>query len=192
MFVSPLPNQDFKMPSLVHRMLLVSLSAAVVATAGCNDSPQSAPASGSAEHDHDHESGHEHGEHAHPTEGPHHGMLVELGNEEFHAEVVHDDAAGALTIYLLDSTATNPVTSDVAEVTINVKLGDKPMQFKLAGKASEANGEGKYSEYSLASKELLDALHEEASVARLSLSINGQPYTGEISHDDHAEHDHKH
>lgn len=32
-----------------------------------------------------------HAEHAHPSEGPHHGDLVELGNEEFHAEVVHGE-----------------------------------------------------------------------------------------------------
>ena len=35
----------------------------------------------------------------HPTEGPHGGHLIELGNEEYHAELLHDPhsrAAGAL------------------------------------------------------------------------------------------------
>ncbi|MCE2751496.1 MAG: hypothetical protein LW720_06355 [Pirellula sp.] len=36
--------------------------------------------------------------HAHPSEGPHHGSLVELGKEEFHAELVHDSKS--VTIYI--------------------------------------------------------------------------------------------
>ena len=31
--------------------------------------------------------------HAHPSEGPHGGSLIELGNEEYHAELVHDEQA---------------------------------------------------------------------------------------------------
>ncbi len=41
--------------------------------------------------------------HSHPTEGPHHGTLIELGKEEYHAELVHDDKM--VTIYILDSAA---------------------------------------------------------------------------------------
>ena len=48
--------------------------------------------------------------HAHPSEGPHHGTLVELGNEEFHAEVVHDDKS--VTVYVLDAGATKAVPID--------------------------------------------------------------------------------
>ena len=50
----------------------------------------------------------EHG-HSHPTEGPHHGSLIELGDEEYHGELVHDDKAGTVTIYLLDSSAREAV-----------------------------------------------------------------------------------
>ena len=31
----------------------------------------------------------DHAGHAHPTEGPHGGDLIELGNEEYHAELIH-------------------------------------------------------------------------------------------------------
>ena len=30
-------------------------------------------------------------EHDHPSEGPHHGSLIELGKEAYHAELVHDE-----------------------------------------------------------------------------------------------------
>ena len=56
-------------------------------------------------------SAHEHDEHAHAHEGPHHGSIVELGNEEYHAEIVHDDATGTVTVYLLDSSAKKSVTT---------------------------------------------------------------------------------
>jgi hypothetical protein len=74
-------------------------------------------------------------------------------------------------------------------VLINVKQGDKPAQFTLAAKTEGA--EGGFSEYSLASKELLEALHE-SSAARLSITINGKPYSGTVPHDDHEAHDHAH
>ncbi|HQZ69109.1 MAG TPA: hypothetical protein PLY87_28675, partial [Planctomycetaceae bacterium] len=62
---------------------------------------------------------HEGHDHAHPSEGPHHGDLVELGNEEFHAEVVHGEA-GSVTVYILDSAAKVAVPIDATELTINV------------------------------------------------------------------------
>ena len=68
--------------------------------------------------------------HAHPSEGPHHGDLVELGNEEYHAEVVHDE--GSVTIYILDGHVENAVPIDAAEITINLKHDGQPEQFTLA------------------------------------------------------------
>ena len=52
-----------------------------------------------------------HAEHAHPSEGPHQGDLVELGNEEFHAEVVHGEG-GSVSVYILDSGAKAAVPVD--------------------------------------------------------------------------------
>jgi pyoverdine/dityrosine biosynthesis protein Dit1 len=68
--------------------------------------------------------------HEHPSEGPHHGSLIELGKEEFHAELVHDDKS--VTIYVLDSAAKNFVPADASEVVINVLHDGKPEQLKLA------------------------------------------------------------
>ncbi len=183
--------KDASMPRIVSRSFFLTLVIAVFAAQGCNDGPDAPQTAAHDTHDGSDHSDHGHDEHAHPTEGPHHGMLVELGNEEYHAEIVHDDAAATLTVYLLDSAGKEAVMSESPEVVVNIKGGDKPQQFKLAGKADDQS-EGKYSEYSFASKELLDALHAESSVAKLSITIDGKPYSGELPHDDHAGHDHAH
>ena len=168
--------------------------AAAVGIVGCGDSATQ-PTDTASHADHDHAAdGHE--EHAHPAEGPHHGVLVELGAEEFHAEVVHDDAAGTVVVYLLDSMGREAAFSEATEIVINLKHGDKPEQYTLTAKTTEGQAAGKNSEYSLSSKELLDALHDESTTAKLSLTINGKPYAGTIEHADHADHsdhaDHAH
>ncbi len=91
--------------------------------------------------------------HEHPAEGPHGGHLVELAEpgkeskEEYHAEWLHDDATGKVTVYILDGKAkvTVPIAADT--VVIKVKAsdetgshdldavdrtsGDKPTAFKF-------------------------------------------------------------
>jgi len=167
------------------RWFVSAFLAALLGTAGCGDSSTPTETPSQAGHE---EHGHE--EHAHPTEGPHHGALVELGAEEFHAEVVHDDDGGTLTVYLLDSAAKEAAVSEASEIVINLKHGNKPEQHTLPAKSTAGQAEGQYSEYSLASRELLDALHEKNTTARLSITINGKPYVGTINHESHAGHAH--
>lgn len=133
-----------------------------------------------------------HEEHAHATEGPHHGPLIELGNEEYHAEVVHDDATGAVTIYLLDSHAKKAVTTSATEAVINLKHGDTPEQFKLAALPEEGNPTGQTSRFTLTDKELVEHLHEAAAGAKLNITIGDTPYSGAVPAEDHAGHDHEH
>ena len=63
--------------------------------------------------------------HAHPTEGPHHGALIELGKEDYHAELVHEDATDTVTIYILDSSATKPVPIAAKQLTLNMRAENK-------------------------------------------------------------------
>lgn len=180
---------------LRSRGLVVLLMSSVLASFGCDEGAAPAGTAGPDDHgDHAHGEGeeHAHDEHAHPTEGPHHGKLVELGNENYHAEVVHDDEAGTLMVYLLDSAAKNAVFSEASEIVINIKKGDQPLQFKLGGLKKDGQPEGKFSDYSLVEPELLKALHDKTSTAKLSITIDGKPYSGEISYEDHAAHDHAH
>lgn len=169
------------------------LSAAVLCsgTVGCQGNspttPQEAPSAAKSGAD-----AHDHGAHDHPSEGPHHGVLVELGSEEYHAEVVHDDATGVVTVYLLDSSAKKAVTSDATEVTVNLKHDGKLEQFKLPAQPQDGEATGQSSRYTLTNKELAEHLHEAATQPRININIAGQPYSGAIPHEDHFDHDHDH
>ncbi|MCA9125569.1 MAG: hypothetical protein KDB22_00725 [Planctomycetales bacterium] len=127
--------------------------------------------------------------HAHPSEGPHHGTLVELGNEEYHVEVTHD--AASVTVYVLDSTAKKAVPVDSSDLTINILHDGKPEQFKLLASPEQGDPSGKSSRFTLADAELAGHLDEESASPKLSVTIGGTPYRGEIKHDhDHSGHAH--
>ncbi len=129
--------------------------------------------------------------HSHRSEGPHHGTLVELGNEEYHAEVVHDDQS--VTIYMLDSSATSPASIDAMELTINLMHDGTPEQFKLAASPETGDANGKSSRFRLADAGLAEHIDDEAALPKLMVTINGTPYHGEIKHDhDHSDHGHSH
>lgn len=129
--------------------------------------------------------------HEHASEGPHHGTLVELGKEEYHAEVVH--TKDSVTVYILDSSAKAAVPIDAPEVTINVVHEGKPEQFKLAASPDAGDAGGKSSRFTITDAELAAHIDDSAAAPKLSLTIGGKPYRGEIKHDHegHA-HDHAH
>lgn len=159
--------------------------------AGCGEAPAPSPApstGGAAKHD-DH--GHDHAEHAHAEHGPHEGTLIELGKEEYHAELVHDEPAGKVTIYVLDSEAKKAVPIAATELSINLKHDGKGEQFKLAAAPQEGDGEGKSSRFVSDDKELAEDLDHEGTEARLVIEIEGKSFTGDIKHD-HDDHGHDH
>ncbi len=127
--------------------------------------------------------------HAHPSEGPHHGTLIELGNEAYHAELVHDDTS--VTVYVLDASASKTTPIDAVEVSINLVHDGKPLQFKLAAAPESNDPPGKSSRFSIQSAELIEELEHAHSTPKLSVMIEGKSYRGEIHHDHHG-HDHDH
>ena len=122
--------------------------------------------------------------HSHPSTGPHKGDVIELGHEEFHAEIVHDDAS--VTIYILDSAAKAAVPIEATELVINLKHDGKPEQFKLASSPDTGDAAGKSSRFTLKDADLAARVDAEGADAKLTVTINGKHYTGEIKHD----HDH--
>ena len=186
--------------SRIASLGLVFASALGLCAAGCSPAAPPAPAlretvttppPGTVAPAHD-DHGHDHDDHGHASEGPHHGALVELGNEEYHAEVVHDDATGSVTVYLLDSSAKKSATTLATEAVINLKHGDTPEQFKLAAQPEEGNPAGQTSRFTLTDKELVEHLHEAAAGAKLNITIGDTPYSGAIPAEDHAAHGHEH
>ncbi|WP_437193634.1 hypothetical protein [Planctomicrobium sp. SH527] len=175
-----------------QRFIVGTLPATCLATlllSGCGTAPDSGKApspssSAGSRDDHDH---------AHPEEGPHHGHLVELGNEEYHAEVVHEDETGTVTVYLLDGSAKTAVPIDAGDVTINLSHEGKAEQFKLPASPDAGDPAGKSSRFVSQEKHLAQDLDAKGSAAKLVVTINGKQYTGKIEHDhDHDHADHKH
>lgn len=133
---------------------------------------------------------HDHG-HDHPSEGPHHGSLIELGKEAYHGELVHDEKSGTITIYILDGAAQKSVPIKAESILVNVKHDGKGEQFTLTAEPDQGDPMGQSSRFVFKEKTLGDILHEEGTTARLVLDINGKSYTGEIHAHDH-DHDHDH
>ena len=159
--------------------------------AGCSESgsvPSSAPGGSSVVTEGPPETG-AHDEHAHPSEGPHHGDLVELGNEDFHAEVIHGEG-GSVSIFILDSAATAAVPIDATELTINITHGGNAEQFKLLADRDASDPEGKASHFSLKNEELAKDLDDHDAAAKLVVMIDGKSYSGKIEHDHDADHKH--
>tara|TARA_R110002111_G_scaffold211705_1_gene275185 strand:+ start:2608 stop:3138 length:531 start_codon:yes stop_codon:yes gene_type:complete len=129
--------------------------------------------------------------HDHPSDGPHHGHLIELGKEEFHAEFIHDEKNSTVTIYILDGTAKNVVPIDSKEILINLKHDGRGEQFKLTALPDKGDPEGQSSRFVSNDKELNEDLHAKGADARLALRIAGKSYSGKIE-PDHGSHDHKH
>ena len=122
--------------------------------------------------------GHEHGAH-----GPHDGELIELGRGEYHAEIVHDEAAGKVTVYLLDGSAKQPVGAAEEELTLNVVADGKTTQFKLA--AAPGADAAKNSQFESSEPELGQALDAKDLKGRLTVTVDGKPYSGELTAHDH-------
>lgn len=159
--------------------LLLSLITCV--TVGCTsqtattDGPETSPPPATVD---------THAGHAHPSEGPHHGELIELGNEEYHAELLHD--AQSVTIYVLDGAASKQVAIDATEIVINSSRDGQPTQFTLAASPDADDPAGKSSRFVSSDPDLPKHLDGHEAQHRLVLTIEGKSYRGDISHS----HDH--
>jgi hypothetical protein len=134
-------------------------------------------------------------EHAHAEEGPHGGHIIELGNEDHHAELTHDETAHIVGVYFLGSDAKTATPIEAESVMINVSLDGEPSQYTLPAKPQDGEGDGKSSYYELQSEplEVVVSGKSEAkkSHARLNVTIGGKPYVGLIETQPH-DHDHDH
>lgn len=131
-------------------------------------------------------------EHQHSTTGPKGGVLVELGDEELHAEVLHDDEAGTVTVYLLDSEAKRYVSVTTPEIVISVRTGRRTEQFRLKSKPQKGDRQGQTSRYELKSPTLVELLDGHDAEAKLSLKIGKRSFVGVIPHVHDHEHGHAH
>jgi hypothetical protein len=146
-----------------------------LALVGCNSSAPTAPVA-ETEHAHEH------------TSGPHGGDILELG--EYHGELVHDDAAGTVTVYILDGAAAENVPVDAKEAVFNITREGLGKQFTLAAAPVEGEPEGFSSRFVSSEAELMTELDNEGTAAIFAVTINGEPHNAMVEH--HHDHDHDH
>jgi hypothetical protein len=172
----------FTSPWLLSTVGLIGASLLVV---GCNQPSSEKPVSDAGvkhdDHHSDNDEGHDHGH------GPHDGAIIELGSADYHAELVHDDAAGTATIYILDGAAEKPAAIETEEITINATLDGAGSQFKLAAAPASDDPAGKSSVFASSDPKLLAALDAEGSKPQLVVTVDGKQHRGVLT-DQHHEH----
>lgn len=162
--------------------------AAAIAMVGCDSS--SKPKGGQSEPHHEGD-GHDHSSDQHSHTGPHGGHLIELGSDEAaHAEILHDDQAQLVTVYLLDGKAKESLPITQPQLAINMISGGTAKQFKLSAVPQPNDTRDESSCFQLASEELCKALDATDAKGRLAVSIKGKQYVGEIEHHDHDREQH--
>jgi hypothetical protein len=175
---------------------MVCLTSVVYMT-GCKNEPagetKKMEQAAEDKHDHDDHEGHDHGhEHAH---GPHDGHVIELGDEEYHAEVTLDEKSKKLTVYVYGPLLKKSVAIDQKEIVANLTVEEKPTVLKLAAVPQDGDAEGKSSRFEVTLKgETAEHIHDaEELEGTIKLKINGDDFEGAIEHDhghDHGDHDH--
>ena len=125
--------------------------------------------------------------HAHASEGPHRGTLIELGREEYHAELVHDPATHTVTVYLLDSAAKDAVSVEARQLTLNLLVAGKPKQYQLLAQPQATDPEGGCSAFSVASESICQAIDAKGTTGRLNVEIAGKIFSGRVAAHTHPQ-----
>ena len=171
-------------------LMVVVFGVAFSLNVGCIPTPaDNAGKTGTEEgHDHDHD---DHEGHDHHMHGPHNGHIVELGEEEYHAEWTHDDS-GLIAVYILDKAAKEEVPIAAEKITISVTTkksdGDTTVEYDLLPANPSEGDMPKASRFELTDKALLGSLETltpGAVEAMLTLVIDGTPFQSAITHDEH-------
>jgi hypothetical protein len=129
----------------------VAAGLALLAFCGCGGPTNQYKPVAEIPHAHDE---HDHHGHEHAV-GPHHGSVVELGEEEFHAEIVVDDKSHALRIYLLGPDAKTDATTTAGNLTL--VLNDTP---PLTLKGVSGAAEGQFSTFELIDEKVVHEITE--------------------------------
>jgi len=102
-------------------------------------------ASAEAEHGHDHA-------HAH---GPNGGHLLEVGEEQYHMEIVFDGKGRSMTAYILGPDAKTAFPIEAKLIDFDLEVGDKEQGIPLAAKPLEGEKEGTSSRFVAEGKRFL-------------------------------------
>ena len=159
---------------------LLSFVATTVILAGCSlDSPPKAdkPKAKQAASTDPHEHAHMH--------GPHGGPVLELGDDEYHAEWLHDEDSGRVTIFILDSAGKKEVPIEAAELLIETTVAGKSSNYNIpsAGDADEPSAKFEIEDKALVAA--LEGAGQEGTEAVLKLSIAGKDFSAKFERHEH-------
>lgn len=127
--------------------------------------------------------------HAH---GPNGGHIVELGEEEFHAEVAMDTSR-KLTVYLLDEAvkAAKPVENGTMQIVTKVDGNDVTLDLVAAPLDTEKDG--KCSRFELAADKVPGAIMDiEGLTGDLSLKFGDKTLKTSLTEEHDHDHEHGH
>lgn len=130
----------------------------------------------------------EHAGHDHAAEGPHHGMLMEMGDGELHAELVY--GRDWATVYILDATATSACPIDQPQIQVNVTSGNKGRQFSLTASPEKNERAGSSSRFVSADRQLVEALTDTDCKCRIAVLHAGIPYGAAVPQKGERAHQH--
>lgn len=179
-----------------QKISLLSCGVALALFAGCSAQEDTRTFSDqdSAEADHAHEHAHDHA-HEH---GPNGGHLLEVGEEQYHVEVVFDEKGRTLTAFILgpDAKTAYPIAGE--SIDFDMEIGDKEHEIPLEAKPLEGEKDGKSSRFVAEGKAVPESIKKESDLnGHFHLDIGDDHFHVDLKHDDHeghdhAEHDHKH
>lgn len=156
------------------------LLCSVLAAVGCTGEKPAPKANGGGDGEHTH---------SHAEHGPHGGQVLGIGDEEYHAEFVLDEASGKVTVYLLDKDIkTNPAAASAQEtIVIEAKSGDETKTYELAAVNRTTDDMPTAQQFELVDKELHGPI--ETNLATLKVTIAGKEFVQKINFESHG-HDH--
>ena len=103
---------------------------------------------------------------------PHGGLLLETGDEAAHLELVHDAAAGKVTVYILDDKATGALAiADAPKLNLKTEKGNAAVALT----AVDAK-DGKASKYEATD----DALKSKTLNGRIACTIKEKKYNIDV------------
>lgn len=124
--------------------------------------------------------------HGHGAEGPHHGSLIELGEDEFHAELVVDGKTHTIRLYLLGADAKSPATTAATEVTVTPEEG-----APLVLKAAADQPEGEISLFELTDEKAVHEIAEAGYIhGSLAIRVGEKDFNAAIDAHFHGDHAH--
>lgn len=133
-------------------------------------------------------------DHDHVHKAPHDGHLIELGDHKYNAEIVYSANEPKLTFYILGAHAEAPVAIPDKEIKFMLEVDGAAKELVFKAEPVAGDKEGMASKFVLTdSTTLPPSITElEKMHGSLTLTINGENFTGNLTHTDHnhAGHDH--